>query len=152
MCMKFSGKVDFCRVFETNLPWTMTKFWWRSRSQIWIWIATLVGRALVEVCIVPVLLVIIIIMIIVIIIIPAVTKSSIKTQQKSTPSLMTEFLRGNRGRRRGLWLLLRSPGSWSDMLQTAPRRNSTEQCDYKPVNIGSKMSPLNTVHLTLFLI
>jgi len=53
---------------------------------------------------------------------------------------MREFLRGNRGCRRGLWLLMRSPASWSDMLQTAPRRNSTEQCDYKPVNIGSNMS------------
>jgi len=35
----------------------MIKFWWKSRSQIWIHIVTLVRRAVVEVCTVPVLLV-----------------------------------------------------------------------------------------------
>jgi len=35
----------------------MIKFWWRSGSQFWIRIATLVSHALAEVCTVPVLLV-----------------------------------------------------------------------------------------------
>jgi len=53
--MKFSGKVS-------SGPWAveqMIKFWWRSGSQIQIWIhiTTLVRPALAEVCTVPVLLV-----------------------------------------------------------------------------------------------
>jgi len=53
--MKFSGKV-------CNRQWTMIKFWWRSGhgsgSRSVIRIATVVRRALAEVCTVPVLLVI----------------------------------------------------------------------------------------------
>jgi len=57
-----------CRDFQTNLreifregwQWAieqMIKFWWRSKSRIWICIVTLVRCTLVEVCTVPLLLV-----------------------------------------------------------------------------------------------
>jgi len=58
-------QTDLHKIFREGCPWaTLIKFWWRSgsariRIRIWIRIrmriATLVRRALVEVCTVPVL-------------------------------------------------------------------------------------------------
>jgi len=53
-------QTDLHEIFREGLQWAseqMIKFWWRSRSRIRIHITTLVRRALVEVCTVPVLLV-----------------------------------------------------------------------------------------------
>jgi len=52
---------EMCREGWQWISKQMIKFWWRSRSgiRIWICIATLVRRALAEVCTLPVLLIII---------------------------------------------------------------------------------------------
>ena len=65
VCLSVSNFVqklltDLHEIFREGWQWAseqMIKFWWRSRSQIPIWITALVRRALVEVCTVPVLLV-----------------------------------------------------------------------------------------------
>ena len=60
--------MDLHEIFRVGWQWAneqMIKFWWRSGSGIWIWtwiwirihVMTLVGRALAEVCTVPVLVV-----------------------------------------------------------------------------------------------
>jgi len=52
--------MDLHEIFREGWQWAseqMIKFWWQSRSQIWIRIVTLVRRAFAEVCTVPVLLI-----------------------------------------------------------------------------------------------
>ena len=58
--------MDLREMFREGWQWAceqLIKFWWRSGSRIWIriCIATLVRRALAEVCTVPMLLVIVVV-------------------------------------------------------------------------------------------